>query len=150
MQHIQKNALVAYKAEEMFHLVNDLERYPEFLPWCKQASLLKLEGLKHEKHQVEARLTLAMKGIEKSFTTRNPIEPNISIEMHLLDGPFKQLYGRWDFQALGDKGCKVSLEMQFEIKNPLLRATLGPIFTHIVNTLIEAFIQRAGDLYGSR
>ncbi len=145
MQHIHKSALVPYKVEQMFDLVNDLERYPEFLPWCKEAKILKQEG-----NQVEARLTLAVKGLEKSFTTRNPIEHNRSIEMHLLNGPFKQLYGHWEFQALGESGCKVLLEMQFEIKNPLLKATLGPVFTHIINTLIESFIQRAEHLYGSR
>lgn len=145
MQHINKTALVPYKVEQMFDLVNDLERYPEFLPWCKEAKILK-----HEADQVDASLTLAVKGLEKTFTTRNPIETNRSIEMHLLDGPFKQLYGRWEFQQLGDAGCKILLDMQFEIKNPLLRATLGPVFTHIVNTLIESFIQRAETLYGSR
>ncbi len=145
MQKIHKTALVPYQAEEMFNLVNDFERYPEFLPWCKAANILKREN-----NQIEARLTLATKGIEKSFTTHNLITPHKSIEMHLLEGPFKQLNGYWEFQSLGNAGCKVCLHMQFEIKNPLLRVTLGPIFTHVINTLTDAFIRRAGDLYGSR
>jgi ribosome-associated toxin RatA of RatAB toxin-antitoxin module len=143
MTIIQKTALVPHSARDMFALVDDIARYPEFLPWCKAASITERQA-----HQVFASLTLAVAGLEKTFTTRNPIEPERKIEMFLVQGPFSHLHGRWDFQPLGEVGCKVSLAMEFEFSNAVLRLTLGPIFNKIVNTLVDSFIERAGDLYG--
>jgi len=87
-------------------------------------------------------------GLEKSFKTSNTIKPDEWIEIRLLEGPFSHLQGRWDFQSLGEEGCKVSLNMEFEISNPLLRLSFGPLFTKITNTLLDAFVKRANELHG--
>ncbi|MDM8547773.1 type II toxin-antitoxin system RatA family toxin [Candidatus Venteria ishoeyi] len=145
MPHIKKTALVAYSAKQMYDLVEAIESYPEFLPWCKKTIVKSRSD-----SEIIAGITMAVKGLEKSFHTQNPIVPGKSIEMHLLDGPFSQLDGRWEFQSLGETGCKVGLVMQFEISNPLLRATLGPLFNHIMGTLVDAFVKRAGEVYDQR
>ncbi|MCP4700668.1 MAG: type II toxin-antitoxin system RatA family toxin [Gammaproteobacteria bacterium] len=146
MNNIHKNALVPYSVSQMFSLVNDVEAYPEFLPWCKMARVAV------RKHEVHATMTMSRGGLEKTFTTKNTFKKNAWIEIRLLRGPFKKLRGKWKFRALGEegceKGCKVSLEMDFEFSSKLLRTTLGPIFSGIINSLMEAFINRARELYG--
>lgn len=143
MTHIHKTALVPYSIDNMFNLVNDIESYPKFLPWCKQATLLS-----HTDTGVIASITMGSVALEKTFTTTNTIKPNEFIEMRLLEGPFSHLKGAWYFHPVGNEGCKISLDMHFEISNKILRLSLGPIFTKIVNNLMDAFIQRAGELYG--
>lgn len=143
MAAINKTALVPYSPEAMFKLVDDIESYPEFLPWCSHT-----EVLARGDAEVKASIGLAVKGIKNAFTTHNTFKRNHWIKMQLLKGPFKQLQGQWHFQALGEDGCKVSLEMNFEFSSRLLEISLGPVFTHIMNSLVDAFIQRAGELYG--
>lgn len=145
MTHIHKTALVPYSIEKMFNLVNDIESYPKFLPWCKQTAILS-----HTETGVIASITMGSIALEKSFTTTNVIKTNELIEMRLLEGPFSHLKGVWHFHPLGTDGCKISLDMHFEISNKLLRMSLGPIFTKIVNNLMDAFIQRADELYGHK
>jgi ribosome-associated toxin RatA of RatAB toxin-antitoxin module len=139
---INRSALVPYSAAQMFALLDDIEAYPTCLPWCQKGKI----NLRTE-NEIEASLTLAVKGLKHSFRTRNPKHAPDWMEMHLVDGPFSQLYGRWELQTLGDAGCKISLHMEFAFSNPLLGMTLEPIFRHIVSTLIEAFIDRAKELY---
>ncbi|MDM8559810.1 type II toxin-antitoxin system RatA family toxin [Candidatus Parabeggiatoa sp. HSG14] len=143
MIRIQKTALVAYTADEMFTLVNNIANYPNFLPWCKSVTI-------HSQTESEIVATLKMGsvGLKKSFSTTNVIKPNESIEVRLLEGPFSHLEGHWNFQQLGDAGCKISLNMEFEISNKLLRISLEPVFTKIANTLVDAFVQRANELHG--
>jgi ribosome-associated toxin RatA of RatAB toxin-antitoxin module len=140
---IHKTAIVPYSAEQMYVLVNDIETYPQFLPWCKSASILSQNGT-----HIVASIAMGISGLEKSFTTNNVLEPNNSIEMRLLEGPFSHLHGFWKFQQLGHDGCKISFDMQFEITNKLLKMTLGPVFSKIVNSLVDAFVKRANELYG--
>ncbi len=142
---IDKSAVVPYNVTQMYTLVEDIESYPEFLPWCKEARITRREN----ERQLEASITLAKGGLEKSFTTTNTLSENEFIEMHLLKGPFSRLYGRWKFHSLGDNaGCKVVLHMDFEFSSRMLRLSLGPVFSHIVNSLVDAFIQRAREVYG--
>ena len=128
----------------MFELVNDIENYPQFLPWCKSATLLAREGT-----QIKASIVMGGSGLHKSFTTLNVSKPNEWIEMRLVEGPFSHLQGYWNFHALGAKGCKISLNLEFEISNRLLRLSLEPVFTQIANNLVDAFVQRAHECYGS-
>jgi len=144
MPVIHKSALVPYTAQQMFILVEDIDKYPEFLPWCKKTQILSRD---HE--SIHASITLSRAGLEKTFTTRNIMQRDQWLEMRLVRGPFSRLFGRWQFAPLGEHGCKVSLDMDFEFSNRLLRMTLGPIFSHIVNSLVDAFIHRAGELYGN-
>jgi len=144
MPHIYKTALVPYTTEQMFQLASDIESYPDFLPWCKETKVLSQTG-----ENVTASITMGGAGLEKSFTTTNVLKFAQSIEMRLIDGPFSHLYGIWKFQPLGDAGCKVSLDVKFEITNKLLRLSLGPVFTKIMNSLVDAFVTRANQIYGN-
>ncbi len=143
MIHIDKSAIVPFSTDDMFALVNDIANYPKFLPWCKSVTV-------HSNTESKIVATIAMggAGLEKSFTTSNVIKPGERIEMQLLEGPFNHLQGDWNFYTLGDTGCKISLKLNFEISNPLLRMSLEPVFTKIANTLVDAFVERANELHG--
>ena len=145
MKHIHKNALVNYSAEQMFKLVDDIEHYPAFLPWCSDASVIERDA-----DTVTASLKIAHSGFEKSFTTKNFNTEHSAIKMTLVEGPFKTLAGNWSFEQLGEQGCKVSLDMEFEFNSKILDLTLGPVFSKIANTLVDAFIERANKVYGNQ
>lgn len=143
MTVITRQALVPFGAEQMYRLVDDIEAYGEFLPWCGGASILS-----RTPEQVDASIQIEHSGLKKSFTTRNTLEPWTAITMQLVEGPFKQLHGAWHFHSLGDEGCKVSLRLEFEFSSKLLAMTFGKVFNPIAGSLMDAFIQRAGDVYG--
>lgn len=131
-----------YAPEDIYQLVEDINRYPEFLPWCKSANILrKIDNV------VEARLTLTKSGITKNFATRNLMTPQSKIEMHLLEGPFKHLYGVWEFHH-DPKGCRVTLRMEFSFDSKILAMMLEPIFKSISESLLEAFVKRAEAKFG--
>ena len=143
MTTIHKSALVPYSAEQMYTLVDDIPAYPEFLPWCSSS-----EEINRGENEVEASLDIAHSGVHKSFTTRNRLEINKTIEMQLVEGPFKHLHGIWRFEPLGDAGSKVMLDLEFEFSSKLLGMTFGPLFSKIASSLVDAFIQRAQKVYG--
>lgn len=143
MTRISRSALVTYSAEQMYSLVTDIESYAEFLPGCAKARIDRQDG-----EQLEATLEVAKAGLHKSFSTRNKMIPGRSIEMQLLEGPFKHLSGIWTFQPLGDNGCKVSLELEFEMSNKLTHATLGVLIGQMMNAMVDAFGKRAKQIYG--
>lgn len=143
MPLVQKSALVTYSAGQMFDLVNDVDRYQQFLPWCCSSSILSTD-----EDVVRARVEIAHGSIHKAFTTRNRIQHGKMIEMRLEDGPFKQLEGFWRFQALSETACKVSLDLQYEFSNRLIGLAIGPVFSQIANSMVDAFTQRAHDVYG--
>ena len=143
MTTINRNALVPYSSAQMFDLVNDIEAYPRFLPWCTGS-----EVLRRDEDEVQARLDLVKGGGEEAFTTVNRMQKNNIIEMRLVEGPFHRLEGFWRFQNLGDQGCKVSLDLEFEFANKLVGLAMGPMFTQIANTLVDSFCTRAADVYG--
>lgn len=122
----------------MYALVNDVAAYPEFLPWCR-ASLV----LESAPTRMRARLQLARGGLSQWFTTTNALVPGRSIAIALEDGPFKTLVGTWDFEPIGDAGCKVTLDMAFEFDGMLLDLTLGPALSEIFGSLLDAFVARA-------
>lgn len=140
---IERNALVAYSDERMFGLVNDIERYPEYMPGCVGASVLtRGEGW------LEARLELSRLGIKQAFTTRNTLSPPHSMTMDLVDGPFKSLTGEWQFQRLNDSACKVIFHLSFEVSNPLLALTLPKFMQQVASEQVDALCQRARTQYG--
>lgn len=145
MPVIRRTALVPYTAAEMYVLVDDIDAYPLFLPWCKSS-----EVLSRDEDEVKARIEMAKSGIHKSFTTCNRLQKNKIIEMRLIEGPFRHLEGFWRFESLGEKGCKVLLDLEFEFSNKILKMTVGPIFEQVANTLVDAFCERAVDVYGKR
>ena len=143
MKIINRSALVPFSPEQMFKLVDDIAAYPDFLPWCKSTSII--ERLND---QVKASIEISKAGIHKTFSTANINKANQRIEMHLVEGPFKHLQGLWRFDKLNEKACKVTLNIEFEFSNRLLDKTIGPVFGHICNTLVEAFVKRAQERYG--
>ena len=143
MPHISRSSLVMYSAQQMYNLVSDIESYSEFLPGCAGGTILKQDG-----EWVEASLELAKGGLRHAFSTRNRVVDGESIEMHLLEGPFKQLKGVWTFTALGDAGCKVSLELDFEMSSSLAQMTIGAVFSQMISKMVEAFALRAKQVYG--
>lgn len=140
---VKKSALVLYSAENMFDLVNDIESYPYFLPWCRSTRVLS-----RNMDEVRASIEMVKGGIHRSFTTCNRLQKNKMIEIRLLDGPFHHLEGFWRFQSLREDACKVSLDMEFEFSNKVLRVMIGPVFNQIANSLVDAFCKRAVEVYG--
>ena len=145
MSTVQKSALVPYSAHEMYVLVADIDSYGEFLPWCGHARVVS----RHDDN-VTAAVTIAYGGVHKTFTTANRMQTDKTIEMRLVEGPFKHLFGYWRFQALDTSACKVSLDMEYEFSNALLGMVMGPVFSRIANDLVDGFHRRAECLYGRR
>ena len=143
MTSITRSALVMYSAEQMFDLVNDVRRYPEFLNGCQATEVL-AEG----DDFIEARLTIAKAGVNQSFSTRNTLQRPLRMEMRLVDGAFSHFHGVWHFQPLSDEACKVSLDMDFSVGNKLAGVALGAVFKQVANMMVDAFVKRAKEIYG--
>lgn len=126
----------------MYCLVADVAAYPQFLPWCAAAQVHQADEV-----SMHASLTIAKGPLHKRFTTKNHLFPQRRIEIALVDGPFEHLNGCWSFEELGDDGARVTLELEFDVKGVLLRRTLSPVFSQIGNTMVDAFCQRARELY---
>jgi ribosome-associated toxin RatA of RatAB toxin-antitoxin module len=142
-QTVSRSALVPYAASQMYALVADVEQYPSFLPWCRDARI-RTPG----ENAVEASLEIGRGPIRKTFTTRNVMTRDARIDIGLVDGPFKHLEGCWQFLPSDDSGSRIVLNLEFELSNALLRRTLGPLFNEIANTMVDAFCRRATELYG--
>jgi ribosome-associated toxin RatA of RatAB toxin-antitoxin module len=145
MSKIQHEALLSFSAEQMYNLVNDVTAYPEFLPWCAATKILSQTD-----SEMLASLTIKKGVIEKTFTTKNQLVPLRTITMNLANGPFQHMQGLWTFTPLTDDACKVSFSLDFVFNNKLLALTLGPLFTNIANTMVDAFQKRAEQLYSIR
>jgi ribosome-associated toxin RatA of RatAB toxin-antitoxin module len=143
MTVVQKSALVKFSAQQMFDLVNDIEAYPEFLPWCSGSRILKRED-----DIVEAELLISKGGFKKSFSTRNKIEKGRRITVSLLNGPFSRLEGTWDFIPLREDASKISLDLEFEMSGKLASLAFGAVFNQICNTMVSSFTARAKAVYG--
>lgn len=143
MAHISRSALVPYSSEQMYCLVDDIPRYAQFLPWCRMA-------VEHERNadEVKASIEIAKGAVNKRFTTLNRLQANKTIEMRLVDGPFRHLHGFWRFDELLPGKCKVSLDLDFEFSNKLLSLAVGPVFNQVANTLVDSFVERAKKVYG--
>jgi ribosome-associated toxin RatA of RatAB toxin-antitoxin module len=144
IREIRRSALVTFSPEQMFDLVIDVERYPQFLPWVAGARL-------HEKSERDLRASMEMQkgGVRETFSTRNEFERPQYMTMQLVDGPFRMLAGRWSFTPIGDAGTRIELEMRFEFANPVVGLLFGKAFEQSCNTLIDAFIARAKQMHGS-
>ena len=138
MQRVTKSVLVPYPATRMFELVDRVEEYPQFLPWCGGAKVLEQSG-----DRKTARIDIDYHGVRAHFTTDNVNRPPEAIVITLKDGPFRHLHGEWRFRALGESGCKVEFELAYEFATQLLDKAIGPVFGHIARTFIDAFVKRA-------
>ena len=144
MRKVSRSALVPYPSDDIYALVEDVDSYPLFLPWCND-----VEVHLRQDNVVEATLELHRGKLSKRFRTRNTMQPKASMDLELVDGPFRHLSGGWRFQPLGDAGCKVSLDMEFEFDSRMLDMLIGRFFEETCNSLVDAFTQRAASIYGS-
>ncbi len=143
MAQVNKSALVPYSVEQMYKLVDDVDSYHKFLPWCGAS-----EEISREEDVVVASVTIAKGAVNKTFTTKNRSYENHKIEMELVDGPFKALHGYWYFTELKENACKVSLELDYEFSSKLLGVVVGPVFNQIANSMVDSFVKQAKVAYG--
>jgi len=142
MQAVRKSVLVPYSAMQMYELVDRVEDYPKFLPWCAGARVLETHpGGK------TARLDIDYHGVRAHFTTENTNTPGVLIVVTLKDGPFRRLDGEWRFKSLRTDAAKVEFDLNYEFSSGLLDRVIGPVFSHIANTFIDAFVRRADTVY---
>lgn len=143
MTTISRSALVPYSARAMYDLVEDVDKYKEFLPWCTDSGVISRDG-----DEMKAFVTISKSGIKKSFTTLNRSQPGKMVEIRLVEGPFKRLDGYWRFQQLREDASKVSLDLEFEFANSIVRLAFGRIFDELANRLVDSFVKRAEQVYG--
>ena len=145
MKTVHKSVLIWYSAEEMFDLVTDVDRYPEFLPWCDRASV------EPDETGMRAEIGIAFAGLHQTFKTHNEHVPGREVSMKLIEGPFSRLDGQWKFTPLGaeeQRACKVELELHYGFDNATLSRLVGPVFDKIASSMVEAFVKRAEQVYG--
>lgn len=143
MAVVHKSVLLAYSAEQMFALVDGIEDYPKFLPWCGGTEIKSRAGDK-----VVATLKINYHGVKHSFTTENTNTRPAAIRMDLLEGPFKHLHGTWTFKPLREDACKVDFELHYEFSSRVLEQIIGPVFNMIANSFVDSFCKRAEVVYG--
>ena len=144
MRKVSRNALVPYSAAQMYELVKDVEKYPSFLPWCNDA-----EVHINSDDYIEASLELRRGKISKRFRTRNVLQPDESLGIELVGGPFRHMSGGWTFQQLGDAGCKVALVLEFEFESRATDMIFGRFFENTCNSLVDSFTRRAAEMYAN-
>ncbi len=142
MKQISRSALVSFSAEQMFHLVNDVARYPEFLPGCSGTCVLESSP-----EAMLASVDVSKAGISKTFTTSNELRHGEAIVMNLVDGPFKVLRGGWYFTPLDEQACKVELKLEFEFSSKMIELAFGKIFNELTSNMVNAFTKRAKQVY---
>jgi ribosome-associated toxin RatA of RatAB toxin-antitoxin module len=143
MQVVERSALVTFTPAQMFALVNDLPRYPEFLPWCVGVRVDDVSATERI-----ATLKIAHGVLQTEFTTRNTLSPDAQINMRLTHGPFRDLTGAWRFDAIGERGCRVHFRVEFEFKNRLTSAAFNTVFETLCSSIVDAFAVRAKNVYG--
>ena len=144
MAEVNQSVLVEFTPDQMFSLVDAVEQYPEFLPWCGGTSLI------HRDPEItRATIFINTHGIRQSFTTENIKRGPAEMLLRLVEGPFRTLAGSWRFTDLAGRGCKVELNLRYEFAGRVLDQLIGPVFHLIAGTLVEAFVKRAGQVYGS-
>ena len=141
MLELRRTAIVGQPADVVFALVNDIERYPEFVPGCESAEVLERDG-----PEIVARLGVRHGSLRTSFTTRNRAEAGRTVRMQLVDGPFKHFDGHWRVRAVSEQAAEIELVMHYQFSNPLKRALLQPLFSGIAEQMVRAFVSRAQSL----
>ena len=145
MQVVERSALVTFSPAQMYALVNDVPRYPEFLPWCTGSRVDEVS----ESERI-ATMKIAHGVLQSEFTTRNTLTPDTRIHMRLTHGPFRDLRGAWHFDAIGTRGSRVHFKVEFEFKNRLTAAAFNAIFEALCGSIVDAFVTRAQKVYGTQ
>ncbi|HZV54122.1 MAG TPA: type II toxin-antitoxin system RatA family toxin [Rhodocyclaceae bacterium] len=143
MAVVEKSVLIERTAAQMFELVDRVEDYPQFLPWCGGTELIERTDTR-----TAARLHISYHGLKTHFATENAKEAPCWMNIELREGPFRRMDGGWKFTPLGDTACKVEFRLHYEFSNKILERALGPVFHHIANTFVESFVKRAQQIYG--
>ena len=146
MKTVTKSVLIWYSPQEMYVLVTEVDQYPQFLPWCDRARVVSTNT-----RGMTAEVGISFNGIRQSFTTRNEHVPGRQVAMTLVDGPFSRLDGEWNFLPLGDgtqRACRVELKLRYGFDNATLGKLVGPVFDKIAASMVDAFVKRAGQVYG--
>lgn len=143
MPNIYKKALVKHSDKQFFAVVNEVARYPDFIEWCHR-----VEVLKENDHILQARLHVQKGLLHANFSTENSLTYPTAMNMRLLSGPFKRFTGEWRFNQQADGQCEIEFSLEYEFSNRLLEMSMGAIFFHLANDMVQTFIQRADALYG--
>lgn len=142
MVTISRSALVNHSAQNMFDLINDIEAYPQYMTGCLGAKVIE-----RKPDVVEAQLILGKSGFQQQLVTRNELQPPSLMIMRFVDGPFSHFEGRWEFAALTDSACKVSLDLEFAFSSPILAMTVGKWFEKTAGEQVDALCKRADEIY---
>lgn len=143
MAMVEKSLLIGRSSQQMFDLVDDVENYPKFLPWCSQTRV----EFRDEKKTV-ATMHIKYHSVKSHFTTENEKDYPLRMSIKLVDGPFRRLEGAWHFKPLAENACKIEFQMSYEFSSKLFEKIIGSVFSQIVNTFVEAFVKRADEVYG--
>jgi ribosome-associated toxin RatA of RatAB toxin-antitoxin module len=144
MKRVARSAIVPHSAARLYALVEDIESYPRFLPWCVGAQVKS-----RSPGATLATLTIGMRGVKQSFTTQNTNRAPEAIDLKLVEGPFRRFAAAWRFQPLGEQACKVEFSMEFEFASRALAGLLQPLFERIADTMVDAFTRRADEVHGA-
>ena len=145
MKRVVRSAIVPHSAARMYALVEDIESYPRFLPWCVGADVKS-----RSPGTTLATLSLGMRGVKQSFTTQNTNRPPGAIDMKLVEGPFRRFSAGWRFEALGENACKVEFSMEVEFASRAVATLLQPLFERIGDNMVDAFTRRADEIHGAK
>src|ERR1700761_9202444 len=138
MREIKHSALVAQPPRRLFDLINDIDSYPSFIPWCSRARVLSRSD-----REIVATIGVQRGPLQAEFTTRNELEPDRRILMHLVSGPFRMLEGEWLLTPIGAEGCRAELSMRFAFKSSLSALLFEQKFAETATSLVDAFVARA-------
>lgn len=147
MKTIEKSVLIWYSPAQMYKLVTAVADYPKFLPWCDHADVLSSGPL-----GMTAEIGISFGGIRQTFTTQNTHTEDRQVNLRLVNGPFSKLDGQWNFLPLGDgsqRACKIELTLTYGFDNAAMDLLVGPVFDNIANSLVDAFVKRAEQVYAS-
>ena len=143
MAKVEKSVLIERSAAQMFNLVDAVESYPEFLPWCSRTCV----DYRDERKTV-ATLHISYLKVKSHFTTENDKDFPVRMSLKLVGGPFRRLEGLWQFKPLAENACKIEFELSYDFSNKVFEKVIGPVFNQIATTMTEAFVKRANDIYG--
>lgn len=143
MKRVARSAIVQHGCADLYALVEDIESYPRFLPWCLGA-----EVRARDPERTVATLTVGLKGIRQAFTTENQKRRPSAIDMRLLEGPFRRFGAAWRFTPLAEHAAKIEFTLEYEFASRVLARVLEPLFDHIADTMVDAFVRRAESIYG--
>ena len=142
MKRIARSAIVEHSAAEMYALVENIEAYPGFLPWCAAAVVQE-----RRPGTTKATLTVGLRGVRHSFTTLNENRPGEAIDLRLVEGPFRSFAAQWRFVPLSPRACRIEFSLQYEFSSRALGRLLAPLFDDIADSMVDAFVRRAAQVH---